>query len=148
MIKVIPINASCIPKKATADAVGFDVYPNIAGPVYLEPYRQRMVPLGFRLDFTESNGIFAMLVPRSGLGSKHGIVLGNSNGIIDPDFQGEVTACVWNRGAQTFPFLIEPGKAIAQMLFLPYVSPDLKVTAPDYEPKATARGEGGFGSTG
>lgn len=101
-----------------------------------------MIPAGFAIHINDSN-IAAVLLPRSGLGHKHGIVLGNLVGLIDSDYQGQVFVSVWNRGDE--PFTIEPGDRIAQMVFVPVVQAEFTVVD-DFE--KSDRGGGGFGHTG
>ena len=114
----------------------------IASPLLLEPGRTELVPTGLSIHLDDP-GLAAVLLPRSGLGHKHGIVLGNLVGLIDSDYQGPLMVSVWNRG-QT-PFTIEPGERIAQMVVVPVVQVQLQVVE---EFVATDRGEGGFGSSG
>jgi dUTP pyrophosphatase len=108
----------------------------------LEPGQTHLVPTGIAIHLDDA-GLAAVLLPRSGLGHRHGIVLGNLVGLIDSDYQGQVMVSVWNRGDH--PFTIEPGDRIAQMIVVPVVQVEFEVVA-DFE--ATERGAGGFGSSG
>jgi len=108
----------------------------------LEPGRTELVPTGLAIHLDDP-GLAAVLLPRSGLGHKHGIVLGNLVGLIDSDYQGQVMASVWNRGAASFT--IEPGERIAQLVVVPVVQVRLEVVEAF---TASERGAGGFGSSG
>jgi dUTP diphosphatase len=131
-----------LPKPATAGSAGLDLRACLDAPLVLEPGQTHLVPTGIAIHL-EDPGLAAMLLPRSGLGHKHGIVLGNLVGLIDSDYQGQVMVSVWNRSSH--PFTIAPGDRIAQMVVVPVVQVELDVVA-DFE--ASARGAGGFGSTG
>jgi dUTP pyrophosphatase len=106
------------------------------------PGETHLIPTGLSVHIADP-GLAAMILPRSGLGHKHGIVLGNLVGLIDSDYQGELMVSCWNRG-QT-PFTIEVGERIAQMVLVPVVQADFEIVT---EFDASDRGEGGFGSTG
>jgi dUTP pyrophosphatase len=108
----------------------------------LEPGKTELVPTGIAIHLGDP-ALAAMLLPRSGLGHKHGIVLGNLVGLIDSDYQGPVMVSMWNRGDR--PFTINPGERIAQMVVVPVVQVEFEVVE---EFEASARGSGGFGSTG
>jgi len=108
----------------------------------LAPGQTELVPTGIAIHLDDPT-LAAVLLPRSGLGHKHGIVLGNLVGLIDSDYQGQVMVSCWNRG--TLPFTIAPGERIAQMVVVPVVQVELEVVA---EFAATHRGAGGFGSSG
>jgi len=108
----------------------------------LEPGKTELVPTGLAIHL-EDPGLAAVLLPRSGLGHKHGIVLGNLVGLIDSDYQGQVMVSMWNRGDRAFT--INPGDRIAQMVVVPVVQVELEVVE-SFD--ASARGAGGFGSTG
>ena len=131
-----------MPAYATAGSAGMDLRACIQDPVVLAPGQTHLVPTGLSL-YVADPGLAAILLPRSGLGHKHGIVLGNLVGLIDSDYQGPLMVSVWNRG-QT-PFTIEPGERIAQMVVVPVVQVQLDVVE---QFVATDRGEGGFGSSG
>ena len=108
----------------------------------LAPGETHLIPTGLAIHI-EDGGLAAMLLPRSGLGHKHGIVLGNLVGLIDSDYQGQVFVSCWNRGVETFT--VEPGERIAQMVIVPVVHADFEVVE-DFT--ASDRGAGGFGHTG
>jgi dUTP pyrophosphatase len=108
----------------------------------IEPGQTRLVPTGFAMHM-EDTGMAAVILPRSGLGHKHGIVLGNLVGLIDSDYQGQVFVSCWNRSASSFT--IEPGARIAQLVFLPVVQALWEIV-PEFE--SSERGGGGFGHTG
>jgi len=131
-----------LPAYATDGSAGLDLRACLDAPVTLEPGQTHLVPTGFAIHL-EDPGLAAVLLPRSGLGHKHGIVLGNMVGLIDSDYQGQVMVSVWNRG--THPFTISPGERIAQMIVVPVVQVELAVVQ---EFSASARGGGGFGSSG
>ncbi len=131
-----------LPAYATEGSAGLDLRACLAGPLVLEPGRTELVPTGLALHLDDP-GLAAVLLPRSGLGHKHGIVLGNLVGLIDSDYQGQVMASVWNRGAAAFT--IEPGERIAQLVVVPVVQVRLEVVEAF---TASERGAGGFGSSG
>jgi len=131
-----------LPAYATDGSAGLDLRACLDAPVTLEPGQTHLVPTGFAIHL-EDPGLAAVLLPRSGLGHKHGIVLGNLVGLIDSDYQGQVMVSVWNRG--NHPFTIAPGERIAQMIVVPVVQVELEVVQ---EFSASARGSGGFGSSG
>lgn len=130
------------PHYATSGAAGLDLRAAIAAPITLFPGAVELIPSGIAIHLADP-GLAAMIVPRSGLGHKQGLVLGNLVGVIDSDYQGEILVSLWNRGQA--PVVIEPLMRIAQLVVVPVVQVDfLPVEA--FAP--TARGEGGFGSTG
>jgi len=131
-----------MPTRATAGSAGLDLRACLDAPMVLEPGQTHLVPTGIAIHLDDP-GLAAVLLPRSGLGHKHGIVLGNLVGLIDSDYQGQVMVSVWNRGSH--PFTITPGERIAQMIVVPVVQVELEVVAQFEE---SARGAGGFGSTG
>jgi dUTP pyrophosphatase len=131
-----------LPERATAGSAGLDLRACLDAPLLLEPGQTHLVPTGIAIHLDDP-GLAAVLLPRSGLGHRHGIVLGNLVGLIDSDYQGEVMVSVWNRGDH--PFTIEPGDRIAQMIVVPVVQVEFEIVA-DFE--ATRRGAGGFGSSG
>ena len=131
-----------LPAYATDGSAGLDLRACLDAPVTLEPGQTHLVPTGFAIHL-EDPGLAAVLLPRSGLGHKHGIVLGNLVGLIDSDYQGQVMVSVWNRGDH--PFTISPGERIAQMIVVPVVQVELEVVQ---EFSASTRGSGGFGSSG
>ena len=130
------------PHYATPGAAGLDLRACIAGPLHVEPGQTTLVPTGMAIHLADP-GLAAMILPRSGLGHKHGIVLGNLVGLIDSDYQGELMVSVWNRGASEFT--INPLDRIAQMVIVPVLQVGFNIVD---EFDASKRGEGGFGSTG
>jgi dUTP pyrophosphatase len=135
-------NAIPLPAYATSGSAGLDLRACLDGPVVLEPGQTQLVPTGLAIHLDDP-GLAAVLLPRSGLGHKHGIVLGNLVGLVDSDYQGQVMVSVWNRGSH--PFTIEPGERIAQMVIVPVVQVELELV-PEFT--ASTRGAGGFGSSG
>ena len=131
-----------LPAYATEGSAGLDLRACLPAALTLEPGRTELVPTGLAIHL-DDRGLAAVLLPRSGLGHKHGIVLGNLVGLIDSDYQGQVMASVWNRGSAAFT--IEPGERIAQLVVVPVVQVELNVVDAFEE---SARGAGGFGSTG
>jgi len=131
-----------LPGRATPGSAGLDLRACLDGPMVLEPGQTHLVPTGIAIHLDDP-GLAAVLLPRSGLGHRHGIVLGNLVGLIDSDYQGQVMVSVWNRGSH--PFTITPGERIAQMIVVPVVQVELEVVA---QFEDSARGSGGFGSTG
>jgi dUTP pyrophosphatase len=131
-----------LPQRATQGAAGVDLRALVDAAVELEPGACELLPTGMAVHL-EDPGLAAVVLPRSGLGHKHGIVLGNLVGLIDSDYQGEVFVSCWNRGRTTFR--IEPGERIAQLVVIPVVPVHFEVVA-DFE--VSARGAGGFGHTG
>jgi dUTP pyrophosphatase len=130
------------PAYATAGSAGLDLRACLDAPVTLRPGETTLVPSGIAIHLGDS-GLAAIVLPRSGLGHKHGIVLGNLVGLIDSDYQGQVMVSVWNRGVDAFT--IEPMERIAQLVVVPVVQAGFNIVD---EFAASARGEGGFGSTG
>jgi len=131
-----------LPQYASDGAAGLDLRACIDAPLPVAPGGCHLVPTGFALHVADP-GLAAVLLPRSGLGHRHGIVLGNLVGLIDSDYQGQVFVSCWNRG--TDAFTIEPGERIAQMVFVPVVRAHFEVVESFQE---SARGAGGFGHTG
>lgn len=131
-----------LPAPATAGSAGVDVRAMLNAPLRLEPGACELISTGIALHIGDP-GVAAMILPRSGLGHGHGIVLGNLVGLIDSDYQGEVFVSLWNRG--TSPFQVEVGERIAQMIFVPVLAPNLRIVE-TFE--ASERGAGGFGHTG
>jgi dUTP pyrophosphatase len=131
-----------LPHYATDGAAGMDMRACIDVALEIGPGETRLIPTGLAIHIQEP-GLAAMLLPRSGLGHKHGIVLGNLVGLIDSDYQGQVFVSCWNRGSETFT--IKPGERIAQMVIVPVLHAEFEVVQ-DFE--ASARGAGGFGHTG
>ena len=131
-----------LPRHETSGSAGMDLRACLPAPLTLSPGRAELIPSGISI-FIEEPGFAAMLLPRSGLGHKHGIVLGNLVGLIDSDYQGPLMVSCWNRGSE--PFTINPGDRIAQLVIVPVVQVDFEVVE-DFA--STARGSGGFGSSG
>jgi dUTP pyrophosphatase len=131
-----------LPAYATPGSAGVDLRACIDQQLELAPGQTELVPTGIAIHMKDSS-IAATILPRSGLGHKHGIVLGNLVGLIDSDYQGQLFISVWNRGRETF--VIEPGDRIAQMVFLPVIQPAFEIVD-SFD--ASARGDGGFGHSG
>ncbi|WP_148715600.1 dUTP diphosphatase [Chitinolyticbacter meiyuanensis] len=131
-----------LPAYATAGAAGLDLRACLEAPLELAPGATTLVPTGMAIHLADP-GLAAMILPRSGLGHKHGIVLGNLVGLIDSDYQGQVFVSVWNRGHTGFT--IQPLERIAQLVVVPVVQVEFNVVDDFAE---SERGEGGFGSTG
>ena len=131
-----------LPKTATAGSAGVDLKALLDSPLTVNPGETTLVHTGLAVHIADP-GYAALILPRSGLGHKHGIVLGNLVGLIDSDYQGELMISVWNRGRDAFT--INPFDRIAQLVLLPFLPMEFEET--DALP-GTARGEGGFGSTG
>jgi dUTP pyrophosphatase len=131
-----------LPRYASAGAAGLDLRACIDAPLALAPGESRLVSAGIAIHVADP-GYAAVILPRSGLGAKSGIVLGNLVGLIDSDYQGPLMISVWNRG--TSAFTIQPFDRIAQLVVVPVVQVELDVVE---EFAASARGAGGFGSTG
>ena len=129
------------PHYATPGAAGLDLRACLDAPLEIAPGQTMLVPTGMAIHLADP-GLAAMILPRSGLGHKHGIVLGNLVGLIDSDYQGELMVSVWNRGQETFT--LNPLERIAQLVVVPVLQVGFNVVD-DFD--ASARGEGGFGST-
>jgi dUTP pyrophosphatase len=131
-----------LPQHATPGSAGVDLRACLDAPLRLEPGRTELIPTGIAIHL-EDAGLAAVLLPRSGLGHKHGIVLGNLVGLIDSDYQGQVFVSCWNRGQEAFT--VQPGERIAQLVVVPVVQADFEVVADFAESR---RGAGGFGHSG
>jgi len=131
-----------LPHPATPGSAAVDLRACLDEPLKLDPGRTELIPTGIAIH-VEDPGLAAVLLPRSGLGHKHGIVLGNLVGLIDSDYQGQVFVSCWNRGQE--PFTIQPGERIAQLVVVPVVQAEFEVVA-DFE--ESRRGAGGFGHSG
>jgi dUTP pyrophosphatase len=131
-----------LPEYATAGSAGLDLRACLEKPLELAPGRAELIPTGLAI-YLEDPALAAMVLPRSGLGHRHGIVLGNLVGLIDSDYQGELMVSCWNRGHE--PFTLKPGERIAQLVIVPVVQVELEIVA-NFE--ATTRGAGGFGHSG
>jgi len=137
-----PRMAEHLPAYATPGSAGLDLRACLDAPLVLAPGQSQLIPTGLSIHIGDP-GLAAMLLPRSGLGHKHGIVLGNLVGLIDSDYQGPLMVSCWNRGSAVFT--IEPMERIAQMVIVPVVRAAFRRVD---EFAASARGAGGFGSTG
>jgi dUTP pyrophosphatase len=131
-----------LPAYATDGSAGVDLRACVSENLLLRAGQTTLVPTGIAVHMADP-GLAAVILPRSGLGHKNGIVLGNLVGLIDSDYQGQIMVSCWNRGADAF--IIEPGARLAQMVFVPVVQAEFEVVA---EFTATERGDGGFGHTG
>ena len=142
-VKIInPLIKDQLPHYATAGSAGLDLRACISDKIVLEPGQTVLIPTGLAIHLADAN-YAAMILPRSGLGHKHGVVLGNLVGLIDSDYQGELMVSTWNRGSTAFT--IEPFERIAQMVIVPVVQAQFNLVT-DFD--ASDRGVGGFGSTG
>jgi dUTP pyrophosphatase len=137
-----PRVADALPAYATPGSAGLDLRACVSEPVTLAPGQSALIPTGLAMHLGNP-AYAAMLLPRSGLGTKHGIVLGNLVGLIDSDYQGPLMVSCWNRGQATFT--IQPMERVAQMVIVPVVQASFRVVDAF---EASARGAGGFGSTG
>ena len=131
-----------MPAHATDGSAGIDLRACLDKAITLEPGQTELLPTGMAIHI-EDSALAAMILPRSGLGHKHGIVLGNLVGLIDSDYQGQLMVSCWNRGNTTFT--IEPGERIAQLVLVPVVQATLDIVESFEE---SERGDGGFGHTG
>lgn len=131
-----------MPERATAGSAGVDLRAMIEAPLTLAPGQCELLPSGLAVYIADPS-LAGLILPRSGLGHKHGIVLGNGTGLIDSDYQGELKVSVWNRADAAYT--IEPGERIAQFVVIPVVAAELALVD---EFDESARGQGGFGSTG
>ena len=131
-----------LPHYASAGSAGLDLRACLEKPLVLEPGESQLVPSGIAIHVGDP-GYAAVILPRSGLGAKNGIVLGNLVGLIDSDYQGPLMVSLWNRGKA--PFTIQPMDRVAQLVVVPVVQVEFQVVE---EFAASARGTGGFGSTG
>jgi len=131
-----------LPAYATGGSAGLDLRALLKTPIELAPGRAELIPTGLAI-YLEDPGLAAVVLPRSGLGHRHGVVLGNLVGLIDSDYQGELMVSCWNRSGESFT--LKPGERIAQLVVVPVVQVELEVVA---QFEATARGAGGFGHSG
>lgn len=134
--------AEAMPAYATPGSAGLDLRACVDEPLLIEPGQTRLIPTGLSIHIADP-GLAAMILPRSGLGHKHGIVLGNLVGLIDSDYQGPLMVSCWNRGASSYT--VQPMERIAQLVIVPVVQARFRVVD---EFGASERGAGGFGSTG
>ena len=143
-LKVLdPRMASLLPAYATPGSAGLDLRACLDEAITLQPNAWQLIPTGISIHLDNPN-FAAMILPRSGLGHKHGIVLGNLVGLIDSDYQGQLMVSTWNRSRT--PFTIEPMERIAQLVIVPVVQAQFNVVS-EFE-AASERGVGGYGSTG
>lgn len=131
-----------MPERATTGSAGIDLRAMVEAPITLAPGDCELLSSGLAIHISDP-GLAGLILPRSGLGHKYGIVLGNGTGLIDSDYQGELKVSAWNRSNITYT--IEPGERIAQFVLVPVVAAELAIVD---EFDASDRGEGGFGSTG
>ncbi len=131
-----------LPQHATEGSAGIDLRACLHEPLTLNPGQTELLPTGMAIHI-EDPALAAMILPRSGLGHKHGVVLGNLVGLIDSDYQGQLMVSCWNRGNTTFT--VQPGERIAQLILVPVVQAKLELVE-SFE--ASARGDGGFGHSG
>ena len=131
-----------LPHYATSGSAGLDLRACIGSPVTLQPGQTELIPSGIAIHLADP-GLAAMVLPRSGLGHKHGIVLGNLVGLIDSDYQGQIFVSTWNRG--NTPFVLNPLERLAQLVVVPVVQVGFNIVG---EFGASSRGANGFGSTG
>ena len=143
-LRVLPFNNPnmSVPVRATEGSAGVDLRANTSEPFELKPGETKLVETGLAIHLDDVR-VAAMILPRSGLGHKHGVVLGNLTGLIDSDYQGELMVSLWNRSTE--PFTVNPGDRIAQMVIVPVMQPEF-VVVDSFE--STERGAGGFNSTG
>lgn len=137
-----PRIGSQLPHYATPGSAGLDLRACLDAPLTLNPGETRLIPTGLAIHLADP-GYAALILPRSGLGHKHGVVLGNLVGLIDSDYQGELMVSLWNRGQE--PFTVQPLERIAQMVIVPVVQAKFRLVQ---EFGQSQRGAGGFGSTG
>jgi dUTP pyrophosphatase len=131
-----------LPTYATPGSAGLDLRACLDAPLTLQPNAWQLVPTGISV-YIKDPGYAALILPRSGLGHKHGIVLGNLVGLIDSDYQGQLMVSAWNRS--NVAFTLEPMERLAQLVIVPVVQAQFNIVT---EFEATERGEGGYGSTG
>ena len=142
-VKILDVRmADQLPTYATPGSAGLDLRACLTEPLTLQPNAWQLVPTGIAV-YLQDPHFAAVILPRSGLGHKHGIVLGNLVGLIDSDYQGQLMVSAWNRSSTAFT--IEPMDRIAQLVIVPVVQAQFNVVT---EFPASARGEGGYGSTG
>lgn len=141
-LQVLDTRLSDLPAYATPGSAGLDLRACLEAPLLLEPGQTKLIPTGIAIHIADP-GLAALILPRSGLGHKHGIVLGNLVGLIDSDYQGPLMVSCWNRSESLFT--VQPMERIAQLVIVPVVQATFRRVSAFGE---SARGEGGFGSTG
>lgn len=132
---------SIFPKRATPGSAGLDLFACIDTPIILYPKKTHLISTGIAIHIN-NNKIAGMILPRSGIGHNYGIILGNTIGLIDSDYQGELLVSLWNRGEKQF--IIIPGERIAQLLFVPIIAVNFKLVS-SFDPSTSKRGIKGFG---
>ena len=135
-------NSFPLPTYATQGSAGLDLRALLDEPTTLEPGQTLLIPTGLAI-YIDDPSLAGMILPRSGLGHKHGIVLGNLVGLIDSDYQGQLFVSCWNRGQKTFT--LEPGERIAQLILVPVIQAEFEIVS-DFS--TSERGSGGFGHSG
>lgn len=138
-------NGIVLPEYATDGSAGLDLRAANDEPISIAPGETKMIPTGFAINIGDPN-VACILLPRSGLGIKKGLVLGNLVGLCDSDYQGEYMVAAWNRNPSGDPIVVSPGERIAQAVFIPVIQVEFE-DVEEFSEK-TQRGEGGFGSTG
>ncbi|OED39293.1 deoxyuridine 5'-triphosphate nucleotidohydrolase [Chromatiales bacterium (ex Bugula neritina AB1)] len=131
-----------LPQRASDGSAGLDLHACLDDTLEMKPGMVELIPTGFAL-YLEDPRLAGMLLPRSGLGHKHGIVLGNLVGLIDSDYQGQLFVSCWNRSSAVYR--VRPGERIAQLVIVPVIQPELEIVE---EFISSGRGDGGFGSSG
>ncbi|MFN9708953.1 MAG: dUTP diphosphatase [Burkholderiales bacterium] len=140
--QILDARLSTIPSYATSGSAGLDLRACLEGPLVLQPGQTELIPTGIALHIADP-GLAALILPRSGLGHRHGIVLGNLVGLVDSDYQGPLMMSCWNRSSSSFT--IQPMERVAQLVIVPVVQATLRQVTSFAQ---SSRGEGGFGSTG
>jgi dUTP pyrophosphatase len=140
--QILDVRLSTIPSYATSGSAGLDLRACLEGPLVLQPGQTELIPTGIALHIADP-GLAALILPRSGLGHRHGIVLGNLVGLVDSDYQGPLMMSCWNRSSSSFT--IQPMERVAQLVIVPVVQATLRQVTSFAQ---SSRGEGGFGSTG
>ena len=141
-VEIIELVPGAMPEYATEGSAGLDLMAQIDKPTEIWPGAVELIPSGIKVNMQDTD-MCAMLLPRSGLGHKQGVILGNGTGVIDSDYQGEIFMSIWNRSQKLVT--IDPRQRIAQLIFMPVVKPIFSLVQGF---KASERGSGGFGSTG
>lgn len=145
LVSDLPEASNWMPSQGSEFAAGYDLRAAISEPIVLYPNMVELISTGYAMN-SVNRDIAAFILPRSGLGHKQGIVLGNLIGLIDPDYQGELQVSLWNRNFDGRPFIVNPGDRIAQMVFFPAFHPMTEIVKAFTD--TTARGANGYGSSG